>query len=247
MALIRVMVLIVGLVMGMTTAAQADERRVVQRDLGDAFLDDFNYTGGVPFGPPIRAQMPFNSADPDRDLIAATRVDDLGSIVAGGPYATDDDLFAAFYANQEAFNSDPDRNRIRMNGTIREIQKRDGEVLAVVDLTYRRLPLTIYTLSSWEAALAARDLTLLEPVLVDGTLSGHLHQTLVLPYPGAPLLYWQLEQEDDFRFIAQGQGWLVDESGARTGRARVHVRQTCDRELGCDAGLSEVRVTPVGG
>jgi hypothetical protein len=237
------MILALVLVVLGVTGGQAPGRHVVHRDLTDAFLDDFNYTGGTPFGPPIRAKMPFNVGDPDRNLLGAIRVDSFQSIIAGGQYGNFEELLAAFYANQHAFNIDADRDRIRMTGTIREVREADGDVLAIVDITYHQLPLNVYTFTSWKEAFAVLDLTLLKPVLVDGTLSGDLHLTFVLPYPGAPLEYWKLETKDDFRFIANGDGWLVDESGARSGRARVHVHQS-GRE-GSEDGRSEVRLISV--
>lgn len=53
-----------------------------RRPLDDAFVDTF-FLEDVE---PIRAQMPANWGDPETNLLAGIRVDNLGAVAAGGPY-----------------------------------------------------------------------------------------------------------------------------------------------------------------
>ncbi|MHC4800406.1 MAG: hypothetical protein ACYTF1_27515 [Planctomycetota bacterium] len=204
----------------------AGEQAIVQRELDNAFVDTFLLDVD-----PIRFQMPANWDDYETDLVAGTRVDNLDAVKAGGPYATIEDMLFAFYNNQDSFNNDPDRNQIEMNGTVREVIEADGTVLVIANIAYQDLPLTLYDQFSFYNIFATFDLSKLVTILEDGTLNGLFYVEMEIPYPGAPLHFWNSYVSRGvrrWRFVGEGEGWLVDESGERTGRAKVHIHQDCE-------------------
>jgi hypothetical protein len=208
-----------------------------RRELHEAFVDAFLLDDV----PPIRAQMPFNIADPETNLMAAMRVDSLAAVARGGPYESQQAMMRGFYANQETFNNDPARNQIVMSGRIAESIGTDGSIVARIDITYRLLPLTIYRLDTWRNALERFDPQSMVAVLADGALDAELRLAMTLPSRRAPLHFWRSSAAKgirEFDFVANGSGWLLDERGGRIRRARVYV----------EAGRSEtdiVRLTPL--
>lgn len=207
---------------------------VVQRSLDDAFVDTF-FLEDVE---PIRAQMPSNWSDPKRNLLADVRVDNLDAVA--GPYGTIEEMFKAFYDNQIAFNSDPNRNRIEMYGTVDEVLEDDGTVLIVASIVYKNLPLTLFNLQSWNTALTIQ----FEPgrarrVLEGGFLNGWFYVEMEIPERGAPLHFWKSLLSGGLRrnvFAGTGEGWLLDGNGQRSGRAVVDIFQDC----GIDACTKEL-------
>ena len=197
--------------------------KVTQRSIDDAFVDTFFLEGVAP----IRAQMPFNVDDQTgANLLAALRVDSLDAVRGGGPYASVEEMFLAFYSNQETFNNDPSRNRIRMHGSIREMIEPDGTIVVELTIAYQDLPLTVYSLDSWDTSLEQLDPAQAMVVLEDGSLNGRLHLEMEISEPGAELHFWNAFFSGQIRalsFAGHGSGWLVDESGARIGRAAVKV------------------------
>jgi hypothetical protein len=140
-------------------------------------------------------------------------------------------MMLAFYDNQVAFNNDPDRNHIEMNGTVREVIEEDGTVLVIANIAYQELPLTLYDHFSFSYIFITFDLSQLVTILEDGTLNGLFYVEMEIPYPGAPLHFWNSYFSRGvrrWRFVGEGEGWLVDENGERTGRAKVHIHQECE-------------------
>lgn len=215
------------------------KKNVVQRPVEDAFVDSFFLDE-----PPIRAQMPGNWSDAESNLLAGIRVDNLDYVAGMGTFTDLDEMLMAFYENQQAFNGDPDRNRIRMHGSIKEIVEDDGTVVAMIDIAYRDLPLTVYTLDSWDRAIFEDlDLAGLVKVVENGTMVGRFSVEMEIPFPGAPLHYWDAVFSGTVRrqsFVGHGSGWQAGESGEWE-PVQVHIIQT-ERE---GEFLSEiVRIVP---
>lgn len=186
--------------------AAGDAKR---RPLDDAFVDTF-FLEDVE---PIRAQMPTNWGDPETNLLAGIRVDNLDAVAAGAPYETFDAMLLAFYENQEAFNKDPNRNRIKMHGTVEEFIEEDGTVVVKANILYKNLPLTVYTLDSFETAIENLNPAQTVKVLVDGSMNAYFSIEMEIPEPGAPLHYWDAVLSGGIRrqtFIGYGNGRLVD-------------------------------------
>lgn len=226
----------------------AEDQAVVHRDLEDAFVDTFLLENVVP----IRSQMPANWEDFETNLVAGTRIDNFDAVKAGGPYATLEEMLLGFYDNQVAFNNDLDRNRIKMNGTVREIIEEDGTVRIIANIAYQDLPLSLYDLFSFLNIFATLDPSQLVTILEDGTLNGLLYVEMEIPYPGAPLHFWNSYFSGgtrQWRFVGEGEGWLVDENGERTGRAKVHIHQECEVILDGieDCSKKIVNYTPIDG
>lgn len=178
---------VLALVGLMAMPAAAQDKAVVQRDLGDAFVDTF-FLEDVAL---IRAQMPFNTADPVTSLIAGMRVDNIDAAAAGGPYATLEEMLQAFYNSQLAFNNDPSRNPIEMHGTVREVTQEDGTVLVMANIVYTNLPLSLYELDSWDNALWEEcDPAQAVKVLEDGFMNARVYVEMEIPSQGAPLHFW---------------------------------------------------------
>lgn len=197
---------------------------VVQRPVEDAFVDSFFLDEE-----PIRAQMPGNWSDTDSNLLAGIRVDNLDYVAGMGTFTDLDEMLLAFYENQQLFNEDPDRNRIKMHGSIREIVEDDGTVVAKIDIAYRDLPLTVYTLDSWDSAIFEDlDLAGLVKVVENGTMVGRFSVEMEIPFSGAPLHYWDAVFSENVRqqsFVGHGSGWHMGESG-QLERVQVHIIQT---------------------
>jgi hypothetical protein len=212
-----------------------------RRSIDDAFVETFTLTDVAP----IRSKMPMNPADETANLLAGLRIDGLQAVRDGGPYASSDEMFRAFYANQVAFNSDRTRDHIRMRGRITETDQAGAAALVVLDIKYNDLPLTVYSLDTWNASLASLDPARAVILLNDGTLNGKFHVEMLIPAPGARLHFWQAALSGNIRalsFVGHGQGWLTDLSGARTGRALV------DIETAPVQGQSDsIRLRPIGG
>lgn len=219
------------------------------RPVSDAFVDTFGFADRTP----IRATMPFNIVD-DR-YVVAMRVDHFSPIVAasearGGKW-TKDELFAAFYDNQEAYNRDPTRNRTRVYGTIVE-RDEGGKTIATCTLRYERLPMSVYTFESWAQLLpggdAVGDPRALEALFVKGEASGVFYTEIELPAPGAPLHFWNASAEGRlraFRFTAVGVGELTGRGGLTAGPAQVVVDEV--EEGGVETTRIEVTpLTPAG-
>ena len=225
----------------LTSASPALAAPTTTRNIDEVFVDTF-FLSDVP---PIRAKMPLNLADDTSGLVAGIRVDSIASVIAGGQYASFEELMAAFYANQAAFNADPSRDQIRMSGTVKETVQDDGSALIRINVTYHDLPLTLYTLDSWFSAFETLDMSALEIVLKDGTMNARLRVEMVIPHPGAPLHFWDAALEGrilSLQMVAHGTGWLVDSDGARIGRAVVHAKASP-----VQGAFDSIRVMPVGG
>ena len=225
----------------LTSASPALAAPTTTRNIDEVFVDTF-FLSDVP---PIRAKMPLNMGDDTSNLLAGIRVDSIASVIAGGQYASFEEMMAAFYANQAAFNADPSRDQIRMSGTVTETVQDDGSALIQINVTYHGLPLTLYTLDSWVSGLGSNNMSALEIVLKDGTMNARLQVEMVIPYPGAPLHFWDAALEGRIlalQLIAHGTGWLVDSDGARIGRAVVHAKASP-----VQGELDSIRLMPVGG
>lgn len=219
---------------------------MTQRDLDDAFVDTFLLEGV----PPIRTQMPFNLLDPGTNLAAGLRVDTFDAVAAGGPYATLEAVLAAFYAEQAVFNADPSRNRITMRGAIRETFADDGTVLVSLDIAYQDLPLTVYTGDSFNDALFVQfDPAQVVTLLDGGFLEGRLRLEMTIPFPGAPLHFWDAAITGAVRridFVGYGSGEMLDAAGVRIGRGAVRVRSQCGGAATCPPEADRVELTPIG-
>lgn len=225
----RTIILTAALLLIATLAipVSATDQAVEQRDLEDAFVDTFLLDDVEP----IRAQMPGNWEDPATNLVAATRVDNFDAVIAAAPYSTLEEMLLAFYNNQKAFNNDPSRNHIRMDGSVREVIEEDGTVVVTTNIAYQDLPLSLYNFDNFiNSIFVELDPRQLVKILEDGSLNANLTVEMEIPFPGAPLHFWNSYLSGGVRrlkFVGEGEGWLVDENGERTGRAQVHIRHDC--------------------
>lgn len=215
------------------------------RPVSDAFVDTFGFADRAP----IRATMPFNISD-DRFAVAM-RVDHFGPIVAASETRdgkwTKDELFAAFYDNQEAYNRDPARNRTRVYGTVVE-RDEGGKTIATCTIRYERLPMNVYTYESMAKLLPAGDAVgdprALEALFVRGEASGVFYTEIELPAPGAPLHFWNASAEGRvraFRFTAVGVGELTGRGGFPAGPGQVVVDEVEDDGV----ETTRIEVTPL--
>lgn len=199
---------------------------VIPRDLEDVFVDTFLLDDVEP----IRTQMPANWENSETNVIAGTRIDKYDSVAAGGPYRTLKDMLLAFYSNQQEFNNDPSRNQIKMNGVVQEVIGDDGIVLVIANIEYQNLPLSLYTLDSYINVFNDLEPTKLVTILKDGSLDAIFDIEFEIPFSGAPLHYWNsyfAGGHRKWRFVGEGEGWLIDKMGHRTGRARVNIHHEC--------------------
>ena len=92
---------------------------------------------------------------------------------------------------KKTFNDDPDRNQIKMYGSIKEFIERDGTVVAKINIRYKNLPLTVYTLDSFDDAIFVQlDPSQLVKVVEEGTMVTQFLVEMEIPFSGAPLYYW---------------------------------------------------------